>query len=101
MAHALDLMLGYLAVTHARIYVASYPDLSEFGGPDMSDFNQALPPVLARHHARLIDLHASTHAIWDNPADVNVLDTGAFPTVKGSVAIAQVVYATLHRDKVL
>ncbi len=100
-AHDLDLMLGYLAATHARIFVMNYFDATAYGVPYLVPLNRAIVPILARHHAQLIDLYPSTYAIWDNPADVQSVHIDPHPTAKGSVAIAQVVYATLHRDGVL
>jgi lysophospholipase L1-like esterase len=105
--HDLDHMLGLLAMTHARIFVINYPDMSALGEPpggpinhaDLA-FNRAMLPILARDHAALIDMYQATHAIWGNPSDIQQ-NNAAHPTAKGSVAIAQVVYAALHRDGAL
>ncbi len=101
--HHLDQMLGALAVTHARIFVINYMNTMAWGSPINHDdlfLNQTMLPILAYHHATLIDMFQQTHAIWENPLDIQQ-HSPPHPTVKGSAAIAQVVYVALHHAGLL
>jgi lysophospholipase L1-like esterase len=92
----LDQMLGGLAAAHARVFVSNYPDLTNMGFPPaLHVYNRAMLPILARHHATLIDMYRFTQQIWGNPRDIQQ-DNTPHPTVAGSVAIAKVVYDALH-----
>jgi lysophospholipase L1-like esterase len=104
----LDRMLGTLEVTGARLFVINEMDARAMDphvwNPRIErsalEYNQTMLPVLARHHATLIDMYQETQAIWGNPADV-LPQAAPHPSVAGTTAIAEVVYRALHQAGVL
>ncbi len=104
----LDQMLSALAVTGAPIFVINYMDARAmdtrvWNAPIEQNalaFNHTMLPVLARHHATLIDMYHQTQAIWGNPMDIQ-LHGAPHPTVQGTTAIAQVVATALYRAGLL